>query len=65
MWIARDADNSLWLFEEKPCKSDYVWISSLGVGVQFRINEKLFPTVKWADEEPRELVLKPIMKNKI
>ena len=25
-----------------------------------RINPNLFPEVKWSDEEPRELVLKPI-----
>lgn len=60
MWIARDKDNSLWLFEEEPYKSDYVWISSLGIGAQFRINEKLFPAVKWEDEEPKELILKKV-----
>lgn len=60
MWIARDKDGSLWFFYEKPTKEKYVWLSGFGIGAQFRINEKLFPEVKWEDEEPRELVLKPI-----
>lgn len=57
MWIARDADGSLWLFEEKPYKDKCVWYND---STDYRINEKLFPEVKWEDEEPRELVLKPI-----
>lgn len=60
MWIARDKDGSLWLFEEKPMKGKYIWLSSLGIGAQFRLNERLFPKVQWSDEEPRELFLKPI-----
>lgn len=57
MWIARDEDDSLWLFEEKPYKDKYVWYND---AIQYRINERLFPEVKWEDEEPRELILKPI-----
>ena len=57
MWIARDADGSLWLFEEKPYKDKYVWYND---STNYRINERLFPEVKWSDKEPRELVLKPI-----
>lgn len=60
MWIVRDEDNSLWLFYEKPMKGKHVWLSNLGIGAQFRLNEKLFHKVQWSDEEPRELVLKPI-----
>lgn len=57
MWIARDADGSLWIFEEKPYKDKHVWYND---STNYRINERLFPKVKWEDEEPRELVLKPI-----
>ena len=57
MWIARDKDDSLWLFEEKPYKDEYGWYND---ATQYRINEELFQDVKWSDEEPRELVLKPI-----
>lgn len=57
MWIARDKDESLWLFEEKPYKGRYVWYNG---STNYRTNEKLFPEIRWEDEEPRELVLKPI-----
>ena len=59
MWIARDENDSLWLFEEKPYKDKSVWSSN---STMYSINEKLFPEIKWEDEEPRELVLKPIKK---
>lgn len=55
MWIARDEDGSLWIFEEKPYKDKHVWYND---STNYRINERLFPKVKWEDEEPRELVLK-------
>ena len=55
MWIARDNDESLWLFEEKPYKYKSVWCSN---STMYCINEKLYPEVKWEDEEPRELILK-------
>lgn len=60
MWIARDADGSLWLYDKKPMKGKHVWLSSLGIGPQFRLNERLFPKVQWSDKEPMELVLKSI-----
>lgn len=58
MWIARDKDKSLWLFYEKPTKEKYVWLSNFGIGTQIRINEKLFPEVKWEDKEPKLLIVK-------
>lgn len=58
MWIARDEDGSLWIFEEKPYKDRrYGWYSN---STNYPINEELFPDVKCSDEEPRELILKPI-----
>lgn len=59
MWLARDENDSLWLFEEKPYKDKSLWGSN---STMYSINEKLFPEVKWEDEGPRELVLKPIKK---
>ncbi len=38
-------------------KDKYVWYND---STNYRINERLFPEVKWSDKEPRELVLKPI-----
>lgn len=60
MWIARDFDNSLWLFTDKPYKDDLRWRLPIGDGRCQPLLECLFPEVQWSDEEPRELVLKPI-----
>lgn len=64
MWIARDEDGSLWLYNEKPTKGKHVWLSSLDIDTQHRLNERLFPKVQWSDQEPRELILKSTKKNK-
>lgn len=61
MWIARDENGDLYLFNTKP-KKDITrgqWISSDG---EFFVEdmEMLNIQVKWDDEEPRELILKPI-----
>lgn len=58
MWIARDKDGDLWLYEKKPLKQSEYWEY---VGGDCRILDiNLFPEVKWSDPEPRELVLKLI-----
>lgn len=59
MWVARDKDGSLWLHINKPTKDSVQWIEECEV---FLIEPNTFPEVKWSDEEPRELVLKPIKK---
>lgn len=62
MWIARDENGSLTLFKKKPEKSeeDGEW-SVFELHVKYwELDEDLFPEVKWEDDEPRELVLKPI-----
>lgn len=59
MWIARDENGSLWLFGEKPYRKSYYWTSGDG-NCQSLMNSDWFPEVKWEDEEPRELILKPI-----
>ena len=62
MWIARDKSQALYVFEEKPIKNERFenW-TPLSADENFmEINPNLFPEVKWSDEEPRELVLKPI-----
>lgn len=64
MWIARDEYGDLWLYEEKPFRKDNHWISSDG-DCQILINSDWFPEVSWEDEEPRELVLKPIKEEQL
>ena len=57
MWIARDANNSLWLYEEKPTKKEEYW-SANGCKSQSMLFNDWFPEVQWDDDEPRELILK-------
>lgn len=59
MWVARDYCGTLFVYKEKPRKSEDVWLSN---GYYMMIDSDLFPEVKWEDDEPRELVLKPINK---
>ena len=58
MWIARDKDGTLWLYENKPDRKDELeWIIS-DTGFIVMLSESLFPEVQWSDNEPRELILK-------
>ena len=45
--------------KKKPFRVNSHWTSSDG-DCQLLINSDWFPEVSWEDEEPRELVLKPI-----
>lgn len=59
MWIARDKDDSLWLFKKKPQKQkDGFWSVELIIDIIFQFPEQILPEVRWEDEEPRELILK-------
>lgn len=60
MWLARDENGDLFIYEEKPKKDIFVWKSSDNSEV-FLLDERLFPEVKWEDEEPTEveLIIKP------
>ena len=58
MYVARDKDGHLCLYEKKPIKQPEHWACVSGDCQILDLN--LFPEVKWSDEEPRELVLKPI-----
>ena len=65
MWLARDKDGLLCAYSHKPSKGKKVWIenpedNSIDIDNVCVIPEDWFPEVKWDDEEPRELVLKPI-----
>lgn len=62
MWVARDKDEILGIYINKPVKSFNSW-SPLTANEDYAvIKTDSFPEVKWSDEEPRELVLKPINK---
>lgn len=59
MYIARNRSGELSIFEEKPVKTSYVWVSDKGAW-DILSNDSNFQEVKWEDDEPRELILKPI-----
>ena len=62
MWLARDMNDDLCIYDTKPIKDKYEWIIPNCTGGYCIIDEELgaFPEIKWSDEEPRELILKPI-----
>lgn len=64
MWIARDDNGDLYLFNTKPKKDEVrgQWLSPDGAFFVEDIAKKLNIHINWEDEEPRELVLKPIKK---
>ena len=56
MWLARDKNDDLYLFiDGKPEKVENLW---LNVDADFiQIDSRLFPEVKWSDEEPTKVKL--------
>ena len=61
MWIARDEDESLWIYDTKPIKGDNEWVIANTTGGCCKIGDgdlDEFDGVKWKDDEPKELILK-------
>ena len=51
-WIARDADRRIWIFLNKPPKSDFGW-SEIGHSMYYIFKDvDPFSFIKWEDEEP-------------
>lgn len=60
MWVARDKDNELYLYRDKPVKQPEInasrWIAtSFNV---IHIDSELFPSVKWEDKEPTRVTIR-------
>ena len=53
-WIARDMDDNLFLYGNKPGKSYGYWIAERG-DIDLTVYNHLFPFVKWEDDEPLEI----------
>ncbi len=49
VWMARDRNDSLYLYVDRPCKNDCEWNSS---NEAFNIDNDLFLEIKWQDKEP-------------
>lgn len=54
-WVARDEDGSLYMYTAKPEKISDNWYAEK-VGY-VKIDDSLFPEVKWEDEEPKYIEL--------
>lgn len=52
LWIARDKDDDLYLFFNKPKKIGDLWRDQ-GTRYTMGVNKNHFPEVKWEDKEPR------------
>ena len=54
-WVARDFNGSIYMHINKPKKLDDTWsLNSFGF---FKLDDSLFPEVKWSDEEPTKVKL--------
>ena len=50
MWVARDEDGSLWLFQTKPVRNFDNWNTEDFVSDFMKIDPTLFPDLKFEDE---------------
>ena len=58
MWVARDKNNSLWLFlDEKPKKNEEVEMWTTLEMKVVKLDIRLFPEVQWSDDEPIKVKL--------
>ena len=53
MWLARDKNNHIYLFETKPEKGDEYW--SYDDGDYMELDVSSFQEVQWSDEEPTKV----------
>ena len=57
VWLARDEDESLYLYYgQKPVKGLYSWLFN-GTIDFCNIKKSLFPEVQWSDDEPTKVKL--------
>ena len=58
MWLARDKDETLWLFLEKPTKKEHRWMGNSFEGTRIGfLPDTMFPEVQWSDDEPTKVKL--------
>lgn len=56
LWIARDKDNRLFIYEEKPYKEDEIFACD-GCSDYWQLDEKLYPEVTF-ENSPKQLIIK-------
>ena len=63
-FIARDSDGGLYLYySNPPIKSEEIWVSLYTPRNTFKIDNDLFPEVKWEDKEPTEINIEIVNKH--
>ena len=60
MWVARDENGIIYIYDTKPVKDTHMWVIPDSTGGCSVIDSELdgLADIKWEDEEPRELILK-------
>lgn len=53
-WIAKDMDDTTWLFLSKPIRGKAQWLTS-ACRYLYRLDNSDYPDIKWADKEPTEV----------
>lgn len=57
MWVVRDKDGRLYMYDAKPAKFSKIW-ADMNLGTRYcSLLPDFFPSVKWEDAEPTEVVL--------
>ena len=56
MWLVRDKDGDLAMYEDKPFKDKHIEQWAIG-GQWALLPEDWFPEVQWSDEEPTKVKL--------
>lgn len=63
-FIARDLDGRLFLYSpNSPIKETTQWVSLNGPDNIFKIDDSLFPEVKWEDKESTEINIEIVNKH--
>lgn len=61
MYVARNRDGSLRLYDDKPIRGINIWYvmdKDGGYNGGYPVKSNLFPEVTWEDDEPAELIIK-------
>lgn len=58
MWVARDENEALYFFSNKPKRHDDGYWVSIPYGEQCMLGDYMFPELKWEDE-PLEVTIVP------
>lgn len=66
LWIARDKDGSLYMFDAKPIKNNEgIWVFGEQQCYSIKLPQTWFNSVKWEDDEPRKLSLALLVQDEV